>query len=836
MMHESRITPAASDKADLNMSSELHPTNRGNMSNGKDGWPPDTSPSMRMLRLVNRHLILGTCAVTGLAGWAGYSVWLQSGQLTAGVAGYSWTNWALQWSVPSLVCVGVAALAILNRSRYIQDFAQNGRSLLEESQILEERLDAINDKILLARDRIAHQSHELEALGQLTTSNLVDGAKQFQQVLSDNLEKAESVASSSKEAAHNIEKLKSQLPGIVVAAKEVTNGLANAGRTAHLQLEDMVAGFHRLNEFGLASGHQVHAIRAAVAAAADELSNQLREMAETTERRFAALVQESETHRQRLEQDELAALTSLRSRASAIADEVSKVRTASAMAETQGLEELRERLATLREDGARVSAELSAYEASALSAWTERSAQMATQIAQHRQVAEAALQESVESMSSQLAKMEQLVAAHHQQQLQRMKEVTSHCAEIEQQVTSFSSLIQTTAAEGGYAGTVMEAGLTLLEQRLSAGRATISATQDQIADLSNAGERLLELIQASSRYTADAIPAAMGSVDASLSTIEQRVQGLLDNLNQAGRTGSAVADHVLRSRTEIAAVNDDLANFHQQAGQGASAHAYRLLLLREQIENARSECMSLADTMETTIDSAITRVTQAAHKAEEIRSGSSQPQKQARPDDSDVQKPKGKECDQHTDRLTLLLGSGPELLEEEKDPAVRKKCFDLLGQSVAESVDDGLIPYMPTNRSKEAVAVNELRSMIAALVGKDISINWGLFCETLPKPSVAVLIDLAKIGKDALEEGGSLDIASDSHDGVTEIVVRASGQRVTFSPDIGAALAGNLPEDKLSGRTAPAARLHRIAAASGVSIQHHAAPDALVLGAVIGML
>jgi hypothetical protein len=46
-------------------------------------------------------------------------------------------------------------------------------------------------------------------------------------------------------ALDNMEKLRGQLPVIASSAKDVTNNIGNAGRTAHSQLQDMVSGFKR---------------------------------------------------------------------------------------------------------------------------------------------------------------------------------------------------------------------------------------------------------------------------------------------------------------------------------------------------------------------------------------------------------------------------------------------------------------------------------------------------------------------------------------------------------------------------------------------------------------
>lgn len=778
---------------------------------------------------------MAATATTGLVGWSGYSIWMRWDQFAGGGSLVEWPNWVFQWSMPSLLCLGVLGMTMRKRHRNESNFAEAGQSLLAESLLLEERLDAINGKIQLARDQLVTQSHELEALGQVTTSRLFEGARQFEQIVSDNLEKVEAIATSSKESASNMEKLRAQLPGIVVTAKEVTNNLANAGRTAHLQLEDMVSGFHRLNEFGLASGHQVHAIRAAVAAAADELGNQLEELGEITERRFAALVKESETHRQRLEQDEVAAITALRNRASAIAEEVASVRAASEMAETTGLDELRQRLTILREDSAHISAQLSEYEAKALSAWTARSAEMEAQIAQHKEAAETVMQESAEAMARRLAELEQVVAAHQEQQLQRVREVATHCAAIEQQVTSFSSLIQKAAADGGYAGRVMETAMTQLEARLSAGHATLSQTQAQIADLSEAGARLLELIETSSQYTSTAIPNALGSVATDLSQIEQRVETLRGSLDQAGHTGRAVFDNILLSRIEMASVTDDLTSFHKQADEGASTQAYRLLLLREQIENARSECVSLVETMETSIDSAITRLTQVARKAEQDINAPDRARVSGEAGRASGPSSSGQSVNQRHNRPTFLLASGLELLEEEQDPVVRQRYFELLKQSATEAGSNTAFLRLAPRAAGEMVPVEELRVLISALVGDSIAVNWGLMGDALPRSAVKVLLSLVELGVDALAARGSLDIASEFHDGVSEIVVRASGQHVAFDPGIGAALAGTLPLSELSSHTAPAALLHRMVAASGGGMQHHVSAGTVVLGAMMPM-
>jgi len=189
------------------------------------------------------------------------------------------------------------------------------------------------------------------------------------------------------------------------------------------------------------------------------------------------------------------------------------------------------------------------------------------------------------------------------------------------------------------------------------------------------------------------------------------------------------------------------------------------------------------------------------------------------------------------------LSNGLELLAEEKDPEMRQRCFELLEQSAKASADKlkfFRLAFGAAGGFGDQVPVNEARALVDALVGANgrVSVNWMFGVDSLPKPAVKVLLNLALIGLDALVRGGTLDVgaevrASGDSGGSTEIVVRAAGQRVAFDPTIGQALEGTLPAGDLSSRTAPAAMVQQLAAAVGGGVQVHVTAESLVMGAVL---
>lgn len=184
------------------------------------------------------------------------------------------------------------------------------------------------------------------------------------------------------------------------------------------------------------------------------------------------------------------------------------------------------------------------------------------------------------------------------------------------------------------------------------------------------------------------------------------------------------------------------------------------------------------------------------------------------------------------------LSNGLELLADEKDPEMRARCVELLEQSAKISVDKlkfFRLAFGAAGGFGDTVPVEEVHAVIDALASdmRDISINWAIEGENLPKPAAKVLLNLAQIGLDALVRGGSLDVGAELREGAHEIVVRAAGGRVAFDETIGDALEGKLKPDELSSRTAAAHMIALLAEQAGGGLQFKHGADALVLGAVM---
>ena len=184
------------------------------------------------------------------------------------------------------------------------------------------------------------------------------------------------------------------------------------------------------------------------------------------------------------------------------------------------------------------------------------------------------------------------------------------------------------------------------------------------------------------------------------------------------------------------------------------------------------------------------------------------------------------------------LANGLELLADEQDPEMRKRCMELLEQSAKISTDKlkyFRLAFGAAGGFGEAIPIDEAKSVIDALAAdnKRIAINWAIAEPSLPKPAVKVLLNLAQIALDSLVRGGSLDIGAERRDGAVEIVARARGDRIAFDETIGRALQGDLDDGEITSRTAAAHMIAVLAEEMEGGLQYKLGDGALVLGAVL---
>lgn len=189
--------------------------------------------------------------------WTGLFIWASIGQWQSGLTPTDAVAALSQWATPLALLAALYLILQRNSIGEARRFAKIAGSLRAESAALETRLGHINSELSLARDFLANQSLELESIGRVSSDRLRGFAEELRTMILASDTGIRAIGEVTDAATGNLDKLRNHLPVITNSAKDVTNQIGNAGRTAQVQVENMIAAFQKLNAFGQAASTQV---------------------------------------------------------------------------------------------------------------------------------------------------------------------------------------------------------------------------------------------------------------------------------------------------------------------------------------------------------------------------------------------------------------------------------------------------------------------------------------------------------------------------------------------------------------------------------------------------
>ncbi len=185
------------------------------------------------------------------------------------------------------------------------------------------------------------------------------------------------------------------------------------------------------------------------------------------------------------------------------------------------------------------------------------------------------------------------------------------------------------------------------------------------------------------------------------------------------------------------------------------------------------------------------------------------------------------------------MNNGLELLADETDPEMQKRCMELLGES-ARSAANKLkffrLAFGAAGGYGPSVDPNEAKAVIEPLITGSgrTTLDWQVPSEMMPKAAVKVLLNLVFVTNEALVRGGNIVVGAEGRDSEHEIVIRASGPKIVIDQSIVDTLQGKTAPDQIDSRTAAAWMVHDLAAKNGGRVQL-AQPDTeqLLIGALV---
>ena len=624
-----------------------------------DPWWDELQPRMRRPWYA---IIAASLAALAVIGWTLLFAAANAADLRSGGSAAQWAGWLRDWSVPVLLVAVLWLVAMRNSRREAARFGATAQLLGDASAALEIRLTTVNRELSLAREFIASQSRDIDSLGRVATERLSQHSERLAELIHDNSSRVDAIGDVSTAALENMEKLRGQLPVIASSAKDVSNNIAAAGRSAHAQVSELVSGFQKLNDFGQASERQVKSLGDLIGESIAEFTRQTDQMGQIADQRFAQINASGDTVRAELDSHEVIALAAVRSRAAALTEELIAARAVLDTHEAESLTSLRARLGAVRDESAGLVRALRDGESGAMEAWqaaiaklekdlrgaitqvgeidrkameaararltelteearqvderlAERDRVFADELVQRRSEFDLRHQEFVDQLAGQMSSLDAAAARQRSVQGEQLDAIQDRQARIGVQLDQFTGQIAALSEQGGHVEHKLSSQVEIIAQRLNASREAIAGTDSAVSVLTDNAVRLLELIQASVQHSEHNLPAAMVASEARLAEIEGRIQALHTVSGEAAANGERLLSHAEQSSQTLAGALVQIAALHGQIATGSAKNGADLDAMQRALATVRSESLGLAEHAQGELKTAIDLLSSSAREA-----------------------------------------------------------------------------------------------------------------------------------------------------------------------------------------------------------------------------
>lgn len=617
-----------------------------------DEWADDGYPAPAQRRLPMVMAVLASLAVVG---WTGFYLWANRAAMLGGAAPGQWIGWITQWAVPVLLVAVAWLIAMRSSAREATRFGNAARVLAEESALLESRLITVNRELSLAREFLAAQSRDLDYLGRSAAERISEHAARLQTLVVDNGAQVDAIANVSVTALENMTQLRDNLPVIANSARDVTNQIGGAGRSAKVQLGELVAGFERLNEFGAASERQVTSLRERIDAALEELASFVDTMDANNAARVETLRGETEGLRQALTDQEAATLAAMRERGAALREELAAAHEARQVEERAALADMREHLAAFSNEAHDAAAAVRAGEHLALEAWEGQvmalRGQLETALSEVARLDQQALETARQKLLALTAEAEQVdarlmerdrefhdriarrqedlesaeaaatarlaeiggrfdaaLAQRHETHTANADAIAAHGDQIARRLVEIEDHLAAIVQRGADADRALANSAEHFATAVGANAGQLEETETTLNRLTDASVRLLELIQAAAQHSRSELPASIAGFEQQLGTARGDSTQIRVALEDAKRLGDELQATLTQIHNAGETAMGGLDAFRSRLSGTAEQQGAALGQLREQLAAASAENHSLAEGVSGTLGAAIERL------------------------------------------------------------------------------------------------------------------------------------------------------------------------------------------------------------------------------------
>jgi len=170
------------------------------------------------------------------------------------------------------------------------------------------------------------------------------------------------------------------------------------------------------------------------------------------------------------------------------------------------------------------------------------------------------------------------------------------------------------------------------------------------------------------------------------------------------------------------------------------------------------------------------------------------------------------------------IANGLEILDDEEDEVMRAEVMSLLTQS-AEVTSSKLkffrLSFGAAGGFGEKIPLSEAQSAVRGLYRSgNIDLTWKSEVGGMDKDGMKVMMNMVLLAGESMIRGGTLLVEIVENLSVTHITITVQGAKIIFQEAVRGALSGEISEDKMEAKTAPAFLAANIARKLGSKIDY----------------
>lgn len=584
----------------------------------------------------SRHAwIVPTIALLTIAAWTGLYAWAMRGELltAASKSPSQWVSWIVDWSVPVLLVCVIWLLAMRNSHREANRFATTANMLSQESAQLEGRLTIVNRELSLAREFLASQSRDLESLGRVASERISEHAVTLQDLIKKNDKQVRNIGQASDTALENMVRLRDDLPVIANSARDVSNQIGNAGRTAQEQADTLINQFKTLTDFSAKSDEQITAMTSQVGQTLDEFDTEISRLESDISQRFDQLQTKAAEYRIEVDQAEAEAFASLSGRFAGLQSETDTLlaRLGDAQTSAEGrqaealkaleknftdlfdkvdaldrnaVEAAKVRVESLHDEAARFDELLGARDIRFIGEMQNRQAQFEEREARGSEI-----------MSQRLVALDKAMMEQRELHASETEKLSEQSAELSEQFEKMGALVKKISDQGDITRQGLTEGLADLGKQLSDKRLALGRTAEALGEINNAALKMLDNIEIGIHHTREELPQAITTASDELNGVVERASELKGVMLATSKQSEELSAYLTTANKEIERADNSINALQSQIFENAEDALVKVQGLRSGLAQVAKDSEFFAGETQESLRQAISKLEGSAQAA-----------------------------------------------------------------------------------------------------------------------------------------------------------------------------------------------------------------------------